>query len=214
MVLEHVDVADVAERRIVGNESGETDLRSAGIIGAYAQRAADRTLDHLERDAWRPIRPTQVRVYCVQIEAVALIGDGVGTDAMDGQDTPSDPDIIGRRALAALGSGIHEALRLYQKELHLSLRAGLVSHAFRYDKHLPGAQPYCSILEVDSQGPVENDEGLIRLFVVMPDEIAFDAHELELVVVHLRNDLGLPLLRDQLEFLRETDCPISHGSIA
>jgi hypothetical protein len=37
MLLEHVDVTDLAERRVVGNESGKTDLRSVGIVDAYAQ---------------------------------------------------------------------------------------------------------------------------------------------------------------------------------
>ena len=114
MFLEHIDVADVAERRMVGNETGETDLRPTGIVGAYAQGAGDCALDYLEGDAGRPIRPTQVRMDCMQIEAGAVIGDGVGTDAAEQQDTPSDPDIIRRSALAALAARVHQALRLYQ----------------------------------------------------------------------------------------------------
>src|SRR6185437_5952677 len=149
MFLEHVDVADVTERRIIGNETGETDLRSAGIVGTDAEGPGYCALDHLERDAWRPICPTQVRVNRVQIEAGAVIGDGVGMDTLDRQDTPSDPDVIRRSALAALAAGVHQPSRLYQQQLHLSLRVGLVPHALRHDKHLAGGQPYGSILEVD-----------------------------------------------------------------
>jgi hypothetical protein len=37
--------------------------------------------------------------------------------------------------------------------------------------------------------------------MVVPNEIAFQLHELKLVVIHFGNDLRLPLLVKQVEFL-------------
>jgi len=39
----------------------------------------------------------------------------------------------------------------------------------------------------------------------MPDEVALQLHDLELIVVHLGDDLGLPLLVEQRELLAEVD---------
>src|SRR5260370_41841089 len=46
--------------------------------------------------------------------------------------------------------------------------------------------------------------------MMMPDEISLQFHNLELVIVHLRNDFRLPLLLEQLEFLTEVDGSIAH----
>lgn len=44
----------------------------------------------------------------------------------------------------------------------------------------------------------------------VPDEVPFDTGKLELVVVQLRNNFGLPLLGKQSEFLGEVDRCVAH----
>jgi hypothetical protein len=65
--------------------------------------------------------------------------------------------------------------------------------------------------KIDPQLAVEHDEGLIGILVVMPDEIALQTHDLELVIVHFRNDFRLPLLTEEAEFLLEVDGLVVHG---
>src|SRR6185437_11594621 len=122
----------------------------------------------------------------------------------------SDPDVVLCCALAAFVPGIEGAAGLYQHELHLSFRARLVFDSLRDDVHLARTQADRPVLEIDPQGPFQYDEGLVRLGVVVPDEIAVDAHELELVVVHLRDDFRLPLLPEEGELLLQVDRLTAH----
>jgi hypothetical protein len=46
--------------------------------------------------------------------------------------------------------------------------------------------------------------------VIVPDEVAFKLHDLELIVVHLGNDLRLPLLVEQSELSCEIDRLVAH----
>jgi len=46
--------------------------------------------------------------------------------------------------------------------------------------------------------------------MIMPDEIALQPRDLELVVVHLGYDLRLPLLDEQSELLAEIDRLVPH----
>src|SRR5262245_65011782 len=62
-----------------------------------------------------------------------------------------------------------------------------------------------TVPEVDPQPPLQDNEGLVRVFVVVPDEIALELHDLELIVVHFSDDLRLPLLVEQPEFLLKVD---------
>ena len=69
-----------------------------------------------------------------------------------------------------------------------------------------------AVAEVDAQLAFHHDEGLVGVGVRMPDEIAFQPNDLELVVVQLGNHPGLPLLAQQPELLPEIDGPIVHQS--
>jgi hypothetical protein len=69
---------------------------------------------------------------------------------------------------------------------------------------------HCSIAKIDPQNTVDHYEGLIRILVVVPNKIALQLHDLELVVVHFGNDLGLPLFVKQLELLVEIDWRVAH----
>src|SRR5262245_35214525 len=67
-----------------------------------------------------------------------------------------------------------------------------------------------TVPEVDPQAPLQDNEGLVRVFVIVPDEIALELHDLELIVVHFSDDLRLPLLVEQPEFLLEVDRSVVH----
>src|SRR6516162_8382168 len=70
-----------------------------------------------------------------------------------------------------------------------------------------------AIAEIDSQSTLEDDEGLIRILVIVPDEVTLKLHELELVVVHLGDDLRLPMLVEQIELAGEIDRLIRHAAL-
>src|SRR5262249_9713346 len=86
----------------------------------------------------------------------------------------------------------------------------LVLYALRDDEHLARRQPDRTIAKIDPQSALEDDERLIRVLVIVPNEVALQPHELELVVVHFGDDLRLPLLVKQPELLAEIDRFVGH----
>ena len=48
------------------------------------------------------------------------------------------------------------------------------------------------------------------ILVIVPDKVAFELYQFELVVVHLGDHPRLPLVVDQPKFLREVDRPAVH----
>jgi hypothetical protein len=52
------------------------------------------------------------------------------------------------------------------------------------------------ITKIDGQLPLQDDEGFVSLRMLVPDEVALELHQLELVVVHLGDDLGCPLVAE------------------
>lgn len=99
------------------------------------------------------------------------------------------------------GRDIEEAERM----LDLALGERLVLHAARHHIHLAGAQMHRAVAEIDAQATGEDDEGLVGVGVAVPDEVAFDLHQLELVVVHLGDHPGLPAVVEQGELGGEVD---------
>jgi len=91
---------------------------------------------------------------------------------------------------------------------------GFVLDAFGNDVHLTGIEVDGAVAEIEAQMAFEDEEGLVGVFVMMPDEVALKFDELELVVVHLGDHFGGPVVVDEGEFLGEVDGGVGHvGSI-
>ena len=45
-------------------------------------------------------------------------------------------------------------------------------------------------MEFDGHVSLEGNEDLVSIVMAMPDEVALKFHKLEMIVVHLGNDLG------------------------
>ncbi|EHP43050.1 hypothetical protein OR16_10783 [Cupriavidus basilensis OR16] len=60
-----------------------------------------------------------------------------------------------------------------------------------------------AVAKIDAQRALQHDERLIGLDMVVPEKIAFDLDQLELVVVHFGDDFRRPVLMDQAELVRE-----------
>jgi hypothetical protein len=61
---------------------------------------------------------------------------------------------------------------------------------------------YCPVAKVEAEHSFEDDERLVGLFVVVPDEIALYLDEFELIVVHFRYVFGLPVLAEERKLAR------------
>src|SRR6267142_3139696 len=121
----------------------------------------------------------------------------------------SDPRGLGGAGAAGV-AGVRGAGRLDEHHPALARRLRLVLDAAGDDVHLTGLQRHLAVAQVDGQLPVHHDEDLVGLGVLVPDELALDLHDLEMVVVHLGDDLRRPLLRELGELLGEIDRGLSH----
>jgi hypothetical protein len=88
---------------------------------------------------------------------------------------------------------------------------GLVFDALPDDEHFARRQLDRSVAKINQQNPLQHDEGLIGILVIVPNEVALELHDLELVVVHFRYDLRLPLLVEQSELFAEVDRLVVHA---
>ena len=61
------------------------------------------------------------------------------------------------------------------------------------------------ITQVHTHSPRNDKENLVCVVVFVPDEIALEFHDFEVMVVYLCNDLGRPLVFEHLELFGDTD---------
>src|ERR1700722_91620 len=109
-------------------------------------------------------------------------------------------------------SGIEHAARLDQQQFYLLLGVRLVFDAPGDNEHFAGRQANRAVAEIDPQRTLDHKEGLIGVLVIMPNEIALQLHELELIVIHFRDNLRLPLLVEQSELPREINRLMVHAA--
>jgi hypothetical protein len=79
-----------------------------------------------------------------------------------------------------------------------------VLDAARPDEHLTRLQLYPPVAELNRHLALD-DEDFVRLRVAVLDELALDARQLEIVVVHPRHNPWRPALRKLPEFFAEVD---------
>src|SRR5260221_6417262 len=102
-------------------------------------------------------------------------------------------------------AGVRHAAGLDEEELHLLRGIGLVLDALRHHEHLAAREMHRAVAKIDAKLPLEDEERLIALRMIVPHEIALELHDLELVVVHLGDDLRAPLLVEERKLLLEID---------
>jgi len=71
--------------------------------------------------------------------------------------------------------------------------------------HLAWPKDDEAVAKVDPQLAVDHDERFIGVGMVVPDEVAFQANDLELVIVQLGDDPWSPLLRKLVELGSDID---------
>jgi hypothetical protein len=123
-----------------------------------------------------------------------------------------NPDVIGGGAVGgSVVTGIGDVARLDEEELHFPFGDGFVLDAIGDDIHFAGCESDGSVPEVNAEGAFEDEKGLVGVGVRVPDEFAFEADDLELVIVHFGNDFGLPLFGEQAKLVGEVNGLVRHG---
>ena len=79
----------------------------------------------------------------------------------------------------------------------------LVFYAARNDEELALVEFDDPVTKMYRQVAVEDQEELVLLLVMVPDELAFEFGELDVLAVELADDTGAPMFSELLEFLGE-----------
>ena len=86
-----------------------------------------------------------------------------------------------------------------------SCRDGLMLQTNRHDEELTGPQLDFAPRQSNRQAALENQEEVVRVFVVVPDEFALDLDDHDVVPVELGNCPRRPVLVEQRQLLFEVD---------
>jgi len=70
----------------------------------------------------------------------------------------------------------------------------LMFYAFRYNVHFTFTENNVPIAELNFQLTFQDHENFIGLRMIVPDELAMQFRDFEMIIIHPGNDLGLPLL--------------------
>ncbi len=89
--------------------------------------------------------------------------------------------------------------------MSLGFGDGLVFDTPRNDEELALAEFDDPVTKMYRQVAVEDQEELGLLLVMVPDELAFELGELDVLAVELANDTGAPMFSELLEFLGEVN---------
>ena len=81
-----------------------------------------------------------------------------------------------------------------QQNMTFTLSHGFMLHTFGNDKHLTRTKSYLSIAKVNVQFTLEDQKYFVGFRVIMPDELSLHLNHLEMILIHLSNDLRRPML--------------------
>ena len=76
-------------------------------------------------------------------------------------------------------------------------------HTARHDQEFTRAQLDRVIAELNTEPSAPDQEQLVLVCVVMPDEVPLEFHEFDLLTVQFADDLRPPVLANQPEFFRQ-----------
>ena len=119
----------------------------------------------------------------------------------------------GDRPLADDVAGVERGRRLDEDDPALLLGRGLVLDALRHDEELALGKLDVAGAQAHAHPSLDDQEELVLVLVVMPDEVALELDDLDLVVVQVADDLGLPVVREERELLEQVDLVHGHSPL-
>src|SRR5215207_920505 len=114
------------------------------------------------------------------------------------------PVLLSRQRTAG-GSGVGRAGGFDEKDLRLLVGQRAVLDAAGDDEEVALVKLDVAVAQVDRQGPVEHEEEIVGLVVLVPDEPPLDLDDLDVVVVQASDDLRTPGIDEGLELLGQVD---------
>jgi hypothetical protein len=123
-------------------------------------------------------------------------------------------DLAFRRGPRLGVASVRRPARLDQEDVRLLIGDRAMFDATRDDEEVSLAELGVPIAELDRQPPLEDEKEIVRVRVRVPDELALDLPDLDLVVVVVADDSRLEVLVEGRELLGEIDGLVQRYSAA
>ena len=115
----------------------------------------------------------------------------------------SNPLEVGECEVAVGVAGVYGGLFLEEHCQDFPGRDGFVLDAAGDDDELAGADGDVAVAQFHQHFALEDVEELVLGLVAVPDEVALEADQLDVEVVELGDDFGLPVGGEEAEFFCE-----------
>src|SRR5579885_2996350 len=108
-------------------------------------------------------------------------------------------------ALVLHVAGVERALRLKQQQMRLFRRKWTMLDAARDDEEFAFFQPDVAVVQLHQQASLHHKEQFVFAIMVVPDEFAFDLFQLDMRVIQVAGNSGMPIVVEEAELLRQID---------
>jgi hypothetical protein len=98
-------------------------------------------------------------------------------------------------------AGVESLDGLEQENMSLFVGNGAVLHPSGHNQELPLLEPDVPVAELHAEAAMEDEEQLVLGFVLVPEELAQELDELDLLAVEFPDDPGTPVVVEELELL-------------
>jgi|GEM_PF-380718 len=102
-------------------------------------------------------------------------------------------------------AGVWRAGRLDQQHVHLLPRDGAMLDALRNDEQFTGPERDGTVAHLDIERALEDQEKVVGLVVLVPDERALHLHDHHVGIVELRDRSRRPVIREACELFGKID---------
>lgn len=100
---------------------------------------------------------------------------------------------------------VHGRRGLEQQDVNFLFCDGPVLDATWHDQELSLLQPNLTIAEVHAEAAVDDEEQLVLMLVVMPDELALEFDQFDLLPVERTDNLRIPVIGKQSQLFPQVD---------
>ena len=73
-----------------------------------------------------------------------------------------------------LVAGVDDTARFHKEDVNFILGKGLVLHSFGDDEEFAGVEVHGTLVEIDAEMAFKDQESLVGVFVMMPDEVTVE----------------------------------------
>jgi hypothetical protein len=155
---------------------------------------------------WYADLPKRLALEAVQQGRAGNVGQASGDPGSEQRLFFVDWPMLDRHKQALAG-------RLDQQNLHLAApRHRAMLNVPRHDEKFAGAQGDGAIPQLDIEFALKHEEKIVGVFMAMPDELAFDPNDHDVIVIEPRNGARRPMVAEALQLLGEIDLLSAHNS--